>query len=515
MAKSRSEYVVKNAATTIGMQIARNLVSFVGRIIFIRILGAEYLGINSLFTQILTVLSFAELGIGNAMVFSLYKPLAEKDQEKIKSLMKLYAVAYRIIGIVIAVAGTAVIPFLGMIVGKVSYIKENIVILYLLFLINTVVSYFFVYKKSLIIADQKNYIVSLYTELFHTIQIILQSVFLIFTKNIILYIVIMIICTIATNGYLAHKADKMYPCLKDKNITPLPKEEKKSIFANVKALVVYKIGGIILDSTDSIFISVLVNVVTVGLYSNYKMIVDVFRTIGAQVMNSITASIGNLNTEDDADKKENVFNDMFYISAWFYSFSAVGLGLFLTGVVELFFGPEYIIDTVSVWAACIYYYVSNMHYPCFSFRTTGGLFVYGKFVPLICAIINIVLDIVLGIHFQLAGILFATIIARFLTFELIDPIIIYKRIFHRSPVSYFFKYILFIILAVVCTGVSFLAIYFIPISGLLGLIVKAVIFAVVFNVVFFCLTFRTREFKDLKHRLVYMIKSKTGGKANG
>ena len=209
MANSRSEYVVKNAATTVTIQLVKNLLDFVGRIIFVRILGAEYLGVNSLFTQILTVLSFAELGVGNAMIFSLYKPLAEKNQEKIKSLMRLYAISYRVIGAVIAVAGLCVIPFLGMIVGKVEYVKENLIVLYLLFLINTVVSYFFVYNRSLIVADQKNYLVSVYTEMFHALRVIAQSIFLVITKSIIPYLIIMIVCTVLNNLFVAHKANTL------------------------------------------------------------------------------------------------------------------------------------------------------------------------------------------------------------------------------------------------------------------------------------------------------------------
>lgn len=188
MATSRSEYVMKNASVALVMQIIKNLLSFVGRTVFVYVLGAEYLGVNSLFTEILTVLSFAELGIGNAMVFSLYKPLAEKDTEKIKSLMKLYARSYQVIGIIIGVSGICVMPLLKYIVGDVSYVKENLTVLYLLFLLNSVLSYFFVYKKSLIIADQKNYIVEIYQQVFHAIQILVQLVFLIVTKQFIPYL---------------------------------------------------------------------------------------------------------------------------------------------------------------------------------------------------------------------------------------------------------------------------------------------------------------------------------------
>ena len=220
MSSSRSEYVAKNVSITLAMQIVKNLLGFVNRTVFVYILGAEYLGVNSLFTDILTVLSFAELGIGNAMVFSLYKPIARGDQEKIKSLMKLYAKTYQIIGIVIAGLGICLIPFIGHIVGDVSYIKENIILLYLLFLLNSVISYFFVYKKSLIIACQKNYIVDIYQQIFYAFQVVVQILFLTITKQFIIYLMLMVATTFLNNYFVAKKADKMYPFLKEKNIDP-------------------------------------------------------------------------------------------------------------------------------------------------------------------------------------------------------------------------------------------------------------------------------------------------------
>lgn len=235
----------------------------------------------------------------------------------------------------------------------------------------------------------------------------------------------MVATTFLNNYFVAKKADKMYPFLKEKNIAPLEKNEIYDIIKNVKALVVYKIGGIILESTDSIFISSIINVVTVGLYANYKIVVDVFRTIGSQVMNSIVASVGNLNAGDDTEKKEKVFNEMFYISGWFYGFATAGLCCFLSPLVSVWLGNKYVIGFDAVLAACVYFYISNMHYPCYTYRTTAGLFVFGKYVPMFSAIINIILDIVMGRLWGLAGILWASSIARIVTYELIDPIIVY------------------------------------------------------------------------------------------
>lgn len=501
MATSRSEYVVRNASITLVMQGVKNVLAFISRTVFVYVLGAEYLGVNSLFTDILTVLSFAELGIGNAMVFSLYKPIAEHNVEKIKSLMRLYAKAYQIIGIVIAVLGICVVPFLELIVGNVSYVRENIIVLYLLFLLNSVISYFFVYKKSLIIADQKNYIVDIYQQIFYAVQVVLQSVFLVVTKQFICYLVIVVLCTFLNNVAVSQKANRMYPYLVDKNAKPLGKEEISDIISNVKALVVYKLGGIILESTDSIFISSLISVVTVGLYANYKMIINVFRTIGNQMMNSIVASVGNLNAGSDEAKKESVFYEMLFLSAWFYGLATAGLCCFLTPLVEAWLGSSYVIEFSAVVAACVYFYVSNMHYPCYTYRTTAGLFVYGKYIPLISAIINIVLDIVLGRAWGLAGILWASTISRALTYEIVDPLMVYRHVFHQSVRKYFGIYGVYTAWTIVDCAISYGVVSLLPSKGLLQLVVRAVVFALVYNLLFLLATYRTKSFRSISKRL--------------
>lgn len=505
MAASRSEYVMKNASVALAMQIVKNILSFIGRTAFVYVLGAEYLGVNSLFTEILTVLSFAELGIGNAMVFSLYKPLADKDSEKIKSLMKLYSKSYRIIGIVIGILGICVVPFLRVIVGDVSYVKENLTVLYLLFLLNSVISYFFVYKKSLIIADQKNYVVEVYQEVFHAAQILLQSVFLIITRQFIPYLIITILFTFLNNFFVAMKANKMYPCLTEKEVKPLEKEEVNDIIKNIKALIVYKVGGIILESTDSIFISSLINVVTVGLYANYKMVINVFRTVGNQVMNSIVASVGNLNASGSEEKKESVFYELMYLNGWFYGFTTVGLCAFITPLVELWIGSSYVIGVDSVLAACVYFYISNMHYPCYTYRTTAGLFVYGKYVPIMSAILNIMLDIIMGMRWGLAGILWASTISRVLTYEIIDPFLVYRRVFHKPVLKYFCVYGMLAVLVCIDGLISYKLSYLITTSGIVGLILRVLIFSVVYNLIFLATTFSSKPAKSVFGRLKNMI----------
>lgn len=504
--KSRSEYAMKNAIVTIIMQILKNFFSFINQTVFIYILGSEYLGINSLFSEILTMLSFAELGIGNAIIFSMYKPLAENNIEKIKSLMKLYEKAYRIIGVVVALFGVGIIPFLKYIINDISYIKENIILIYCIYLFNSIISYFFVYKKSLIIADQKNYIVDIYQQIFYSIQVILQIIILILTRKFILYLIVVAIMTLLNNYWVANKADKMYPYIKEKTINPLENGEKLEIFNNIKALLVYKIGGIILDSTDSIFISSIINVITVGLYSNYKLVINVFRTAGNQIINSIMSSIGNLNATAIDKQKEKIFNELFYITIWFFGFTSVGMCVCLSELVKVWLGKDYLISYTSVFVAVVYYYIQNMHYPCYMYRTTAGLFIYGKFAPLFCAIINIILDIILGIKLGLTGILLASVIARLITTEVIDPFLVYKKVFHSSVKYYFFMYFKFTFLVVVNGLFCYAITGTVKIEGIGGLLVKILIVTVVFNFLFLLETFKLNSFQSILIRIKTLLK---------
>ena len=506
MKTSRSEYVIKNATISLLMQVVKIVLTFISRTVFIYTLSAEYLGVNSLFTDILTMLSFAELGVGNAIVFNLYKPLAKKDYDKIKSLMKVYEKAYKCIGIVIAALGIILIPFLNLIVGDVSYIKENITLLYLLFLLNSVLSYFFAYKKSLIIADQKSYIVDICQQFFYTIQTVAQVIFLLVTKKYISYLFITIICTFLNNCYVAYKANVMYPYLKDKDINKLSKNESKVIANNVKSLVVYKLGGIIVENTDSIFISTFLDVITVGLYGNYKMLLKVFTSIGSQIMNSVVASVGNLNTENNTKKKETVFYEMFYLCSWFYGFATSGLYTFLTPFIDLWLGESYIISSNAVIAACVYFYVSNMHYPAYTYRTTAGLFKYGKLVPLFCAAINIILDVLMGIKLGLSGILWASTISRAVTYEIIDPIILYHKIFNKNATKYFCYYFFMSLIMVINTLISCFAINYIQIQGFYGLALKIILFTLEYNILFVIETHKMKSFISIKNRLISILR---------
>lgn len=507
LSNSRTKNVAQNAWWALITQAVTIVLSFVSRTVFIYVLGVEYLGINGLFTNILMLLSFAELGIGNAIIYSMYKPLASKDKEKIKALMDLYAKAYKIIGMSVLVIGLSIIPFIDFIIKETPDIRENIILLYLLFLINTTVSYFFVYKKSIIMADQKNYIVSIYQQVFQVIQVLFQIIFLVLTQEYILFLIIQILCTILNNIVTARKADKMYPYLKGKTKKQLDKDEKTSILKNVKALFLYKLASVVLSGTDNIIISAMIGVAAVGLSSNYILIIAAFTAISSQIMNAFTASIGNLNAIGEEANKERVFDRMFLISSWLHGFFSIGLYIFLNPFIELWIGNEYILGQSIVFAMVLHFYIISMHAPAYTYRTTMGLFVQGRWAPLLAAIINIILSLWLGKTMGLFGIFISTSIARFFTIGIVDPILIYRNGFNKSPMGYYRNYSLLTLLFLIIHFIINIILSFVSITGIFGFVIQVAIVTFVFNLIMAIVLWNTDSFRAIRKSLMGIVRN--------
>ncbi len=508
MTKSRTINSIRNTSLAAISQIINTLLSFVARTIFIKTLGAEYLGANGLFTNILTILSFAELGIGNAIIFSLYKPIAEKDEKKIKQLMQLYKKAYNTIGIIVLLMGICIIPFLNIIVKEAPTIKENIAFIYLLFLINTVFSYFFTYKKSIIIANQNDYLINIFDIIFYIIKTVLQCLFLYLTHNYVIYLIIQIACTLFENIIISIKANKMYPYLKDKEIEKISKDERNGIFQNVKALVFYKFGSVILNGTDNILISVMLGVTCVGLVSNYTLIITAITNIIGQLLNGFISSIGNLNAIGTKNAKERTFNDIFFISVWIYGFCSVGLLIFLNKFIRIWLGEAYILEYIVIIALVLHFYVNGVQFVAYAYRTTMGLFIYGKYTAILAAVINIFLSIILCKFMGLSGIFFATTIARLLTTAWYDPFMIYSREFNKKVKKYYIKYVKYFVIIIINYLCSEFIINRIPGSGMLNFTIKLCIFTIISNFIFFMFFFKTNEFRNVCNRVKDLLKNK-------
>ena len=266
--KSRTEYSARNTSVAMFARIIAILMGFFTRVVFTHTLSEDYVGINGLFTDILNVLALSELGIGTAITYALYKPISEKNIEKQKSLMLLYKRMYRVIAGVVLGVGLLVIPFMDILIKNQPNV-ENLTLLYLLYLANSVVSYLLIYKRTLIDAHQLSYIGVLCQTFFLVVQNIFQIVILCTTHNFLLFVIVLLSCTLLNNVTISIKANRMYPFLKEKNVAPLEAEEKKSIKQNIKAMLMHKVGNVVVTNTDNLLISSMVGIVSVAIYSNY------------------------------------------------------------------------------------------------------------------------------------------------------------------------------------------------------------------------------------------------------
>ena len=507
---SRTRNSVRNLSYAVIGQAVGFVISFIARIFFIRVLGREYLGLNGLFTNILTILSLAELGVGEAITFSLYKPLAENDTKKCTMLMQVYKKVYTIIGCAILVIGFCLTPFLPLIIKNMPDIPY-INLIYILFVVNTAVSYFFSYKRNLIIADQKRYIATFYRYLAHAVFTFLEIVYLILFKNYIGYLLIMIAATLADNIMVSRKADKMYKFLKTEEQIPLDPESKDKIIKNTKAMMMHKVGGVVVNSTDNILLSMFVSLDSVGLYSNYFFITNALNSVTTHVFNSVTASVGNLFATSDSKKAYKVFKEVFFLDYFMYSFIAVSLLCLFNPFIELWVGKEYLFGFDIVCIIVINVYIAGMRKAVLTFREASGLFYKDRWKAVFEAIINLGTSIILAIYFGTFGVFLGTFISSVTVCVWVEPLILYKYGFKEKLIEYFKLYFMYAIVTIACCALTYYLCSFINYGRFVSLILKACLCAIipnVINIILFRNTEQYQYFKNLFRRIFAKLRRK-------
>lgn len=490
---------MRNVITNFVGYFLTNFLAYIARIFLLRYLSAEYLGINGLFSNILSMLSLAELGVGSAMGFALYKPIADNDEQKIASFMRFYKQAYRIIGCTICAAGLLMLPFVDFVIQEEPAIGENLTVLYLIFLFDTVVSYFFSYKGALLVASQRSYITSSISYITTIVQHVLQILVLVFFRSYIPYLLVKTAGIVVNNILIAHIADREYPYIRQKDIAPLTKEEKKYFFINVKALTTNKLCTILVNNTDNIVITYFNGLITTGIASNYTQLTSILTALVAQVYNGMTASIGNLNASADRDHQYEFFKMMNLSGFWVYSWAAIGLTYVSTDIVKLCFGDQYSLHISIPLMMALNLYVSGINNSIYTFKNTMGLFRYGQYLLLGTAAINLILDIILGKTYGLVGIYAATLIARLLTNAWYEPYVIYKYGFKKSFMIYLRTYVkyglLFSASMIACGFLCAQCVFSLPVNLLMKVLICTVVPFGAYGLGFY----RTEEFK-------YMIK---------
>ena len=495
--RSRTEYSMLNIAAGVGGYVLSVILSLISRMIFTRCLPPAYLGISGLFSNVLSMLSLAELGVGGAIVYALYKPLAENNEEKIASLVRLFGKAYCTIGLVMGAAGLCVLPFLNLVIGEQPEIAESIHLIYLIYLFSAASSYFFTYRSTLLVAAQKNYLVTGLNYLVLCVQAVVQAVFLLLTKHYIGWLLIQLVFSLVNNVWISHIAVKHYPYIKSRDTKPLEPEEKKKIFKDVRDLMAYKVSGVLVNGTDNIIITFFDGLVTTALASNYTLLTGTLNTLLNQVFNGITSSVGNLNAIESDEKKYFMLKVTNLLNFWLFGWAAAGIIFVSSDLVQMLFGDQYVLDISIPLILAVNFYTVGMQNAIWTFKHTMGLFRYGRFLQLGTAALNIVFSILLGNIWGLFGILLATFLARLFTNLWYDPYVIYKHAFGKNPRDYLKKYILYFGVLMMYILICHFLTQWIQFSLMANILLKVVVVSAVCNVVF-CIVFgKTQEFAYL------------------
>ncbi len=507
--RTRNSFI--NFLANTGSYTINLILSFITRTIFIHVFSAAYLGINGVFTNILSVLSLSELGIGVAMNYFLYEPIACEDETRIRQFMNLYRIMYTVVGGFVGIAGLCLIPFLDFFLKDQPDI-EGITFIYILYLANTVVSYMWGYKRAIIDGHQKSYIGTFYNTIFTTTQFILQIIVLLAFENFILYLVIQIGCSILTNFVVANKANKMYPYLKE-NRKELPsKETRKEVFKNVGAMSLHKLGDVVVNNTDNLIMSTAVGVTIVGMLSNYQMIQASIITALNGLFGAFTASIGNLTVEEDDESIFRVYKTLQFLCFWLYSFCSVGFMVVFTPFMETWASiagkpaEELVIPMAMLLVFTANFYMGGMRRVILTFRDAMGLYWYDRYKPIAEVIINLVVSIVLVIQIGAIGVMIGTLVSTMTTCFWIEPLVTYKYGFHRKVRHYFGLFTKYTLTTIVVGGLTYFVCHFISMGGILEVVLKIIACTVVYNGIILLLFGRTEEFKILWGETMKLIR---------
>lgn len=506
MKHSRTEYALINILTGFGGYFINAILGYICRVIFVKCLNADYLGANELFVNILSMLSLAELGIGSAIGFALYKPLAEDDKTKIISLMRFYGRAYQVIGVVVALGGLLMMPFLDWIIKTPPNISENLSVIYLLFLFNTASTYFFSYRGTLLTAAQRNYIVLGLNYIVTCTQSLVQIVLLLLTHNYLIYLLVQTVSIFVNNVLISKIAQREYPFIKSNDAIPLSKDEKRVLFINIKALTINRFATILVNSTDNIVITFLDGLVSVGLASNYNLLVNTLKTLVTQLFNGLTASIGNLNAMENDEKKYRFFKLFNLTNFWIFGWGTIGIVLVSGDIVRLCFGEEYVLGTAIPIILAVNFYMVGMQNAVYAYKNTMGLFRYGQYILLITAAINLILDFVLGIKWGIFGIYLATAIARLFTNTWYEPYAVFKYGLKKPFILYVKKYLEYLLLLIFTGTICYFLCALCTFQVFTNLLLKLLICSIIPNVIFFLCYHKTEEGKYLVEMVIRICK---------
>lgn len=492
----RLKYSFRNIVFGMSYKIVRILMPFVIRTIIIYRVGTDYAGLDSLFTSILQTLSLVELGFGSALVFSMYKPIAEGDDELLCALLNYYKKLYRVIGTFIVIAGFALLPFLKYIIKGGYPADINIYILYTIYLLNTATSYFlFAHSQSLLNAFQRSDVVNKILLVVDLCMYIVQMLVLLLIGDYYLYVGLLLIGTFVVNILAKIISAQMYPQLKCNE--ELPKEQKKAITSNVKSLVGHKISGVVLNSTDNIVVSAFLGLTLVTMYSNYYYVISGVSAILSVCFEAVTASVGNSIVLESNDKNYKDYLLLSDVSDWIVGFCSVCLLCLYQPFMMIWTGAELLFPTTTMILFVVYFYFNMIRKMTLTYKDAAGMWWADFWKPYVGSISNIILNIIMINIIGINGVVLSSIISLAVISLPWGAWALHKHYFNKSLKKYYVKLSYHSLITIIACTIVYLVCQMIYINGFLGLIIKACVCVVAGNIIFLIGYLISHEIQDV------------------
>lgn len=514
--QGRIEKSVLNVITGTFGQLISFALSFIIRTVFIQTLGTVYLGLNGLYTNILSVLNLTELGLGTAIVIELYRTVATNDIEKSKQYLQFYRKSYYIIGLCILVIGLSLTPFLQYFINDSESLGLiNYKLVFLLYLFNTVFSYFFyAYRESILSANQQEYKARVITYIFKFIEMILQVFSLLVYRNIYIYLIIPLVlgclCTIVKGILIG----KWFPFVLEKPRGRLTKEELMITRKNIFSVALYKISGTIINSTDNIILSSYISIILTGLYSNYLTITSAVSTILSKLFSAFTASLGNLNVAagDDIEKKYFIFKTLSFMNFWAYGFCSVCFIVLFDPFISVWIGDQFIMNFPTECAIVCSFLITGLQETVGTHRAAYGLFYKGRYRPIFSVVLNIFFSIflvnLLPDSYGVVAVLLGTIISNITVSWWFDAYLVYKYAFNKKPWEFYKEFWLRFVFILIF-GILFRIIsHIFPINGMGLIVIDFILITLIYNGIFMILFNKKKEYIYLKTNIIRIIQRK-------
>lgn len=430
----------KRSFTNVSIAVATNFIilftAFAVQRTLVHTMGGDYNGLNGLFSSIISMMSLADLGIGTAIVYHMYRPVAEEDHERINSLLHFYKKCYLGISGIILLIGAAVSFFLPSLVGDAD-IHDNIYLIFALYLVDCLCSYFLAYKKSLLYASQMNYVADFAYFAVYVVQNGIQIFVLLVFHNFILFLIVKSLGKYVSNLILSVYIGRKYPYTRAKQVKPVEKEIKQDIYRKIRGLLCHKLGKLLITGSDSIVITIVLGIATMNLYANYHLVIGGVTSLLNKVFGTLTNSVGNFLLDSSQEHRLDVYKKIDFVNFWFFGCVAAGMYAVLQPLILLWMGESFLFDKTVLFVLVINFYLEGMRSSITTFKEAAGIFHEDRRVPMIEALINLITSIVLATYFGISGVFLGTILSTGVAYFYSYPKYVCKPLFQMSYWQYF------------------------------------------------------------------------------